>query len=85
MRKRDWGGITLDILQASLTPQKKMRIMYKANLNFERFDRYFTELIKKGLINNQVNSDGKTAYVTSRKGRDLLDALKKAREIFDSC
>ena len=44
MRKRDWGAITIDILEATLTPQKKMRVMYKANLNYERFNKYFVIL-----------------------------------------
>jgi len=48
--KRGLGGITSDILEATLKPQKKMRIMYKANLNFERFEKHFQDLVGKGLI-----------------------------------
>ena len=84
MGKRDWSDITIDILEASLKPEKKMRIMYKANLNFERFNKYLQELLSKGLIEKRTDADKKLSYVTSVKGRDLLDALKKAREIFDS-
>ena len=85
MRKRGWEAITTDILEATLKPEKKMRIMYKSNLNFERFDKYFHELLNKGLIENHCNSNGKNTYVISAKGKTLLAALKKAREIFDSC
>ncbi len=84
-RKRGWGEITADILEATLKPEKKMRIMYKSNLNFERFDKYFQELLGKGLIEALNDSDGKTAYVISARGKTLLSALKKARDIFDSC
>ena len=56
--------------------------MYKANLNFERFDKYFQELLKKGLVEEQLDSDGKTAYLISKRGKTLLDCLRKAREIF---
>jgi len=83
-RKRGWGEITADILEATLKPEKKMRIMYKSNLNFERFDKYFQELLGKGLIEALNDSDGKTAYVISARGKTLLSALKKARDIFDS-
>jgi len=82
--KRDWAGITIDILAATLKPEKKMRIMYKANMNFERFDKYFQEMLNKGLVESHKGSDGKIAYVISKRGKDLLDALLKAREIFDS-
>jgi len=84
MRKRSWEDITTDILQASLKPEKKMRIMYSANLNFARFDKYFQELLRKGLIEIRAGPDGKPTYVTSAKGRTLLAALKKAQEIFNS-
>ena len=57
MRKRDWGAITIDILEATLTPQKKMRVMYKANLNYERFNKYFVDFVRKGFIVEAGNSD----------------------------
>ena len=85
MRKRGWEAITTDILEATLKPEKKMRIMYKSNLNYTRFDKYFQDLLVKGLIETLDDSDGKTAYVISARGKTLLNALKKAREIFDSC
>lgn len=84
MHKRGWGGITIDILEATLKPEKKMRIMYKANLNFERFDAYFHELLSKGLVEAHDGSDGKAVYVITERGKALLDALRKARDIFAS-
>jgi len=58
--------------------------MYKANLNFLRFERYFGELLSKGLIvvveNPGVYSGG-VVYQTTEKGRALLDVLKHAQEI----
>jgi len=82
--KRGWGGITIDMLEAALKPERKMRIMYKANLNFERFDKYFQEFLSKGLLEKHNGSDGKALYVTTERGKALLDALRKARDIFDS-
>lgn len=36
VRRRSCPDITVDILEATLTPTNKMRIMYKSNLNFPR-------------------------------------------------
>lgn len=72
MRKRGWGAITVDILEATLTPQKKTRIMYKANLNYERFDEYFYDLLGKGFIVGVDDNDGKYSYMISEQGRIFL-------------
>lgn len=84
MRKRGWGAITIDILEATLTPEKKMRIMYRANLNFERFNRYFYDLLRKGFIEEANDPDEKPLYRVSERGKTLLAALKKARDLFSS-
>lgn len=84
MRKRGWEDITIDILEATLTPEKKMRIMYRANLNFGRFHRYFGELLRKGFVEGANGSDGKAVYKISERGKTLLAALRKAKELFAS-
>ena len=84
MPKRGWGGISIDLLEAALKPERKMRIMYKSNLNFERFDKYFHEFLSKGFFEEHNGSDGKALYVTTERGKALLDALRKARSIFAS-
>ena len=81
MRRRGWGTITIDILEATLAPQKKMRIMYKANLNYARFNKYFDDFLKKGFIEKTTDSDGKMCYRISQRGKTLLAALKKANEL----
>jgi len=61
--------------------------MYRANLNFIRFERYFRELLVKGLIvvvdNPGVYSGGSggIVYQTTGKGKVLLDMLRQAGEI----
>jgi len=81
MRRRGWQEITLDILEVTLTPTNKMRIMYKSNLNFERFSRYFNDLLRKGLIEEENDSNGRVVYKATERGRTLLEVLKKAQEI----
>ena len=81
MRKRGLGTITIDILEATLTPQKKMRIMYRANLNYTLFNRYFRDFLKKGFIEETAGPDGKVCYRISQRGKTLLAAFKKANEL----
>ncbi len=80
-QKRGWDSITLDILSAALQPERKMRIMYKSNLNFKRFNKYFYDLIEKGFIEKIEDANGKFLYKTSERGKTLSAALKKAQEI----
>jgi len=81
LRRRGWGTITIDILEATLAPQKKMRIMYKVNLNYARFNKYFSDFLKKGFIEKTTDSDGKVCYRISQRGKSLLATLKKANEL----
>ena len=80
MQRRSWPEIVLDILEATLTPSNKMRIMYRSNLNFERFNRYFYDLLKKGFIEEMNGSSG-SVYKTTGRGRTLLEVLRKAEDL----
>lgn len=82
MGRRSKMKITTDILRESLNPASKTRIMYKANLNFLRFQKYLSELLENGLIDEEnVLNNGVVYYRTTDKGRDLLQVLKKAEEL----
>ena len=81
VHKRGRGTITIDILEATLTPQKKMRIMYRANLNYARFNKYFFDFLAKSFIEQTFDSEGKTCYRISQRGKTLLAVLKKANEL----
>ncbi len=74
----------MDILEATLTPSNKMRVMYKANLNFERFNRYFYDLLRKGFIEEMNDSNGRSVYKTTERGKTLLEVLRKAIELVSS-
>jgi len=64
-----------------LTPQKKMRIMYRSNLNYARFNNYFSDYLKKGFIEAKKDHDGKMCYHISERGKTLLAVLRKAQEL----
>ena len=71
----------MDILEATLKPQKKMRIMYQANLNYVRFNRYLADFLSKGFIEAIKDSEGNGCYRITQKGKALLVLLKKANEL----
>jgi len=84
MGKRGWPVIVIDILEVTLTPSNKMKVMYKANLNFERFTKYFYDLLKKGFIEEINDSNGRTMYQATERGKTLLEVLKRAQELVSS-
>ena len=69
-----------DILTEASSGANKTRIIYRANLNFLRFNRYFSELVEKGLIVGVDNPGGGVVYQTTEKGKALLEVLKKAEQ-----
>lgn len=81
MNRRSWPAITIDILETTLHPCNKMRVMYRSNLNFERFNKYFYDLLTKGFIEKMNNGDGRSLYKTTERGAYLLDVLKKAEKL----
>lgn len=82
--RRSWPEITVDILEVTLKPSNKMKIMYASNLNFGRFTKYFYDLLKKGFITEVANSRGNIEYIITDKGKVLLNVLKKAQELLFS-
>jgi predicted transcriptional regulator len=81
LQKRSRVTITIDILEAALKPQKKMRIMYQANLNYVRFNRYLSDFLSKGFIEVIKDGAGNNCYRITQKGKVLLLVLKKANEL----
>ena len=84
MNRRCWPEITAKILEITLRPSNKMRVMYGSNLNFERFNRYFYDLLRKGFIEEINGSDGRDKYKITDRGRTLLDVLRKAEALLFS-
>jgi len=76
--------VVADILTEALYGANKTRIMYRANLNFLRFHRYFSELLDKGLIVRENASDGRVVYRTTDKGKRFLKIISNAEEIISS-
>ena len=82
--RRSWPSIVVDILEVTTTPSNKMRIMYKSNLNFERFSRYFDDMLRKGFVEEMNGKNGRSSYKTTERGRILLKALQDAIDLMAS-
>jgi len=82
MRRRSRADVITDVLVEALDGAAKTKIMYRCNLNLLRFERYFGELLAKGLIVVVENPGSNTTlYMTTKKGRALLEILKEAKQI----
>ena len=75
--------ISIDILESALTPTNKTRLMYRSNLNHVRFNSYFSEFLRKGLLEEKQGQNGNgKAYMISHQGKILLAALRNAEKLF---
>lgn len=72
--KRDSLTILADILKSiSMSKSaRKMSIVYKANLNFERIERYLAVLVASGNVDAITSDDGRKCYRITSKGREFI-------------
>jgi len=79
VRRRTRIDVVVDILGEALGGTVKTNLSYRCNLNFVRFNRYLTELLEAGLLEVIEDPNGNVLlYKTTKKGKDLLEVLKKA-------
>lgn len=80
--RRSRGEVIVEILTEALEGVNKTRLMYRCNLNFERFNRYLRELLDAGLLERVVSNpeSGVVLYKTTEKGRELLEILRRVNE-----
>ena len=78
--RRDQLEVIADILRAALKGASKTRIMYRANLNFSRVNRYLAELLEMGLVSLEKAPGGGTIYRTTEDGKTFLRiVMRKGR------
>ena len=69
--------IMADVLSAARKGARKTEIVYKANLNFNRVERYLLHLEENGLIANTG-----ALYTTTDKGRKFLHDFQQMKNRF---
>ena len=80
MTRRSRMEVIIDILTESLDGANKTRIMYRANLNFLRFNCYLSEMLENGLLLKENNGvGGVVVYKVTESGKALLRTLRKAQ------
>ena len=75
-KRRGLIDIYADILNAIDDGVCRTRIVYKANLNFNRCKRYMDDLFRGGLVKAQTNSP--STWAVTKRGYEFL---KKHREL----
>ena len=68
--------IMIDILSVAIGGARKTEIVYKANLNFARVERYIPFLEERGLMENSGY-----IYKTTKKGEEFLSGYKNMAEL----
>lgn len=83
-RKNNRGKIQImgEITALATAGIRKTHIMYRANLSYEQMHLYLGDLIEKGLVVQDVTSDG-VIYRTTGKGRAFLLYYQKIAEFLD--
>ena len=70
--------ITIEGGRAGIT-----RILYGANLSYDRLVRYLNELIEANLL-KAIEENGKTFYALTKKGYEFLKEYKKIKEFAEA-
>lgn len=79
MTRRSRTAVIMDILTEALKGANKTRIMYRANLNFLRFNCYLSEMLENGLLTEENHGDGRVVYKATKNGKALLQTLREAQ------
>jgi len=82
MKRRSRIDVLIDILTEALNGCSKTKLMYRCNLNYRCFNRYLKELLDKDLLIKIERSSKKTIhYKTTEKGKELLQVLRRAKQL----
>ncbi|MGC8566999.1 MAG: winged helix-turn-helix domain-containing protein [Caldisphaera sp.] len=77
-KNRSRVKIYLDILETIEIEEKVRltRIMYSANLPYDRLLKYIDELKEKGFI-NEINDNDNRFFILTDRGKEFIKELKK--------
>lgn len=81
MPRRTHLELVVDILSITREGASKTAIIRKANLNFERANRYISFLLSRGFIIAEKESTGRVKYVTSESGLSFLNDWEDTKRV----
>jgi predicted transcriptional regulator len=70
-----------DVLEVCLNSVNKTRIVYHANLNFPRLNRYLRVLSGLGFLVKEIRADGSVFYRTTPAGVYFLEGCSNIEEM----
>ena len=80
--RRDKLKIAVEILEICSESTNKTKIVYHTNLNFQVASKYIEMLKREGLLHAE-NPGPRETYITTDKGRELINYLKGIYDRFD--
>lgn len=69
-QRRDQLDLMIDLLEATTSPAKKTRLLYRTATNHEQLTRYLDLLLRLGMV--EKISEPFDGYLITQKGRTLL-------------
>jgi len=72
--------IIRDVLDVCLRGANKTKIVYGANLNFSRLERYLEMLLILGFVAEESGLPGSVVYRTTKAGMDFLSGCLKMQK-----
>ena len=73
--KRSESEILAQILYAAEENAKKTQLLYKANISYTHFIKYFDFLLENNFIEVKEGNPYGTVYGTTKKGEHFLDDI----------
>lgn len=72
-KRRNELEVMRDVLNVCTKSAKKTRIVYSANLNFTRLNRYLHVLLSLGFLAEETTADGNVYYKTTPAGAYFVE------------
>ena len=85
-KKRERLEVIRDILDSIKQNRqiKPTRLLYSSNLSPQMFKDYINELITKGFIKLDVDSEDKKTFSLTKKGMDFLNEYRTIRNFIEN-
>jgi predicted transcriptional regulator len=76
-KRRNEFEIVQELLSLAMTGAKKTFLMYQTNMCYSQFNEYLQCLLQKEFLETQPGNPHGTLYVTTEKGKKLLEQVNE--------